>query len=101
MKSILTNYTKYCIFCGTPVESSDVHHLLLGNGYRQLADEDGLTIPVCRTHHQMIHQSGFTETMSKMIGQLAYEKHLVANGETEESAREKFRKRYNKQGSYF
>ena len=99
MKSILTEYTDYCLFCGRPTTAT--HHLLFGRGIRPLADKDGLTIPVCDGCHNMgdklerIHDNPMAEKMSKIIGQLAYEKRKVSEGMTEEQARESFRKRYS------
>lgn len=98
MKSIVTNYTEYCLFCGRPTTTE--HHLVFGRGLRKLADEDGLVIPCCDDCHTMnrvtqkIHDNTMAEKMSKIIGQLAYEKKKVAEGMTEEQARESFRKRY-------
>ena len=99
MKSILTEYTDYCLFCGRPTTAT--HHLLFGRGIRPLADRDGLTIPICDGCHNMgdklerIHDNPMAEKMSKIIGQLAYEKRKVYEGMTEEQARESFRKRYS------
>jgi hypothetical protein len=99
MKSILTEYTDYCLFCGRPTTAT--HHLLFGRGIRPLADRDGLTIPICDDCHNMgdklerIHDNPMAEKMSKIIGQLAYEKRKVSEGMTEEQARESFRKRYS------
>lgn len=98
MKSIVTNYTEYCLFCGRPTTTE--HHLVFGRGMRKLADEDGLVIPCCDDCHTMneatrkIHDNIMAEKMSKIIGQLAYEKRKVAEGMTEEDARASFRKRY-------
>lgn len=98
MKSILTEYTEYCLFCGRPTTAT--HHLLFGRGIRPLCDKDKLTIPICDGCHNMgnklerIHDNSMAEKMSKIIGQLAYEKHKVAEGMTEEQARENFRHRY-------
>lgn len=98
MKSIITEYTDYCMFCGKPTNIS--HHFLFGRGIRQIADEDGVKGPVCDNCHTKgpltckIHDNAIAEKMSKMIGQLAWEKHKVADGLTEKEAREAFRKRY-------
>ena len=98
MKSILTGYTEYCLFCGRPTTAT--HHLLFGRGIRPLADKDGLTIPICDGCHNMgdklerIHDNPMAEKMSKIIGQLAYEKYMVAEGLNEKQARENFRHRY-------
>lgn len=86
MQSIITDVTEYCIICGKP--KWETHHLVFGYGGRQLSDEDGLTIPVCRECHELIHSDGRIGILSKMLGQIAWEK---KNGD-----REKFRKRYGK-----
>lgn len=97
MKANITNYTQFCILCGTP--STDVHHCIPGNAKRRLADEDGLTISLCRDCHDFIHRNGKAATMSKIIGQLAFEKEYSAVSEERQTeAREVFRKRYG--GSY-
>ena len=82
MNSKITEYTEYCLICGTP--STDPHHCLSGSDRRH-ADEDGLVIPVCRACHRFIHDNPKALTMSKIIGQLAYEK---------EHTRDEFRARY-------
>lgn len=43
---IVTKYNDNCIFCGRP--TTEEHHLLFGNGFRKLAEEDGIKIPVVR-----------------------------------------------------
>ena len=43
-----------------------------------------------------IHGNVMAEKMSKIIGQLAYEKKQVVEGRTEDEAREDFRERYGK-----
>jgi hypothetical protein len=90
MKSIVTEYTDICFFCGRPSECE--HHLIFGKGLRDLADQDGLTIPSCNKHHNMgsnteiIHGNPMAEKLSKMLGQAIWEKHY--------GTREDFRKRY-------
>lgn len=102
-KTILTEYDEYCIFCGKPTGTD--HHLIFGRAHRRLADEDGLTVPACNECHVLgplrsrVHDNPMAEKLSKMLGQMAYEKRQVANGCTEKEAREKFRKRYGL--SYF
>ena len=98
MDSIITKYRKNCMFCGKPVSSQ--HHFLFGCGVRNLAEEDGIKGPVCDECHTTgrvigrIHDNVMAEKMSKIIGQLAWEKRKVAEGMTEDEAREAFRKRY-------
>lgn len=116
MKSILTNYDNVCTICGKPKQA--IHHLVFGNGLRKLADEDGVYIPICDTCHtksimtiSRIHDNTMAERLSKMLGQMAWERHYIANGVAEiaqsiglehtperyeEEAREAFRKRYGR-----
>lgn len=97
--NILTKYTGFCMFCGKP--TNEEHHYLFGRGIRELADKDGVKGNVCRTCQttgwpvsSRIHDNPMAEKLSKMVGQLAWEKHEVAGGKTEDEAREAFRKRY-------
>lgn len=96
-KRNITEYNEYCLFCGRPVEAK--HHLI-GGPNRKKAEEDGLKIPCCNNCHNIgdvltrIHGNPMAEAMSKMMGQLAWEKHAVAGGKTEKEAREAFRSRY-------
>lgn len=101
-KSIVTEYSRNCAICGRPCVTE--HHLVFGGALRKLAEEDGLKLPVCDYCHtqnavsQRIHNNSVAERLSKIAGQLAYEKHAVAGGATEAESRELFRKRYG--GSY-
>ena len=45
---------------------------------------------------QRVHDNTTAEKLSKIAGQLAWEKHCVASGHTEDEARELFRKRYGR-----
>ena len=107
-KSILTEYEDISIFSGRPAECH--HHLLFGNGIRKLADEDGLWVGLLHSEHNFssngliyqIHGNPAAEKLSKICGQLAFEKHYIAEflrehykfDGIEEKAREAFRKRY-------
>lgn len=101
MKSIVTQYTNISAFSQNQREC--YHHLIFGSGLRELADEDGLTIPLTNKEHNLgyntekIHGNQAAEKLSKMLGQLAYEKEFykkaLGAGE-EDPAREAFRKRY-------
>lgn len=101
MESILTEYKEYCAFCGKPTEAE--HHLIFGNGFRELAEEDGLKLPSCNDCHNIgpklnrIHENSMAEKLSKFLGQLAWEKEYYKKllGETQDPAREEFRKRYH------
>lgn len=106
MKTILTEYTELSAFSARPKECD--HHLIFGSGVRKLADEDGLTIPLTHEEHNMgpignrIHENPAAEKLSKMLGQIAWEKEYYratfeAYGELargQDPAREVFRERY-------
>lgn len=91
-KSIVTGYEKICFFCGGPAECE--HHLLFGNGIRELAEQDGLKVPACNKCHNMgdklnrVHDNPMAEKLSKILGQAVYEAKI--------GTREEFRKRYGK-----
>jgi hypothetical protein len=98
MDSIVTQYEGICAITGK--RATCKHHLVFGRGFRELAEEDGLWIPLIDEVHDMgkyaIHDNPTAEALSKMCGQLAFEKYWVAKGDTEDEARERFRKRYGR-----
>lgn len=102
MKSVLTKYNGFCIFCGKSTQTE--HHLLFGIGIRELAEEDGVKIPVCDAEHNMaggtrqIHDNSIAEKLSKIAGQLAWEKEYYRSlyGNEDDPAREAFRERYGR-----
>ena len=91
MKSIVTDYEQ-CFFCTGPAECE--HHLLFGNGIRNLAEADGIKVKICNRCHNMgkiqerIHENPMAEKLSKMLGQSIWE--------SEYGNREAFIKRYGK-----
>ena len=87
MDSIITEYLDFCCMCGKPAYN-DTHHLIYGRSERRLADEDGLTIPVCRECHNLIHSDSRIGNLSKILGQIAWEGKY--------GDREDFRRRYKK-----
>lgn len=105
-KSIVTEYEDISAFSGRPRECD--HHLIYGRGLRELAEQDGLYIPLTNAEHNMnpqgerwqIHGNAPAEALSKMVGQLAWEKHYIATKRElpfegiEREAREAFRERY-------
>lgn len=98
-KSIVTEYEGISAFSGFPAECT--HHLIFGNGLRKLADADGLTIPLTNAEHNMsrygIHEHPAAEKLSKIAGQLAWEKEYIARTTYDgirSEAREAFRERY-------
>lgn len=108
-KSIVTEYENISAFSGA--QSTCQHHLIFGRGMRPLADADGLWIPLTDNEHNasdkgiqfQIHENPAAEKLSKMLGQMAWEKKWIAENmdsdiDTVDSiykaAREAFRKRY-------
>ena len=98
---MITNYEQFCLLCGCP--TTEIHHCLKGVGKRHLAESDGLKIPVCRNCHDEIHlHSKELNVAVEIIGQLAWEKHYIAEKRElpfeniEEEAREAFRARYGR-----
>lgn len=101
MKSILTKYEDLSVFSGLPKQSD--HHLVFGYGKRELSERYGLKIPLRNAEHNLspggtinqIHGNPAAEKLSKICGQLAYEKEwyrqMVFKG-LEDPAREDFRK---------
>lgn len=105
-KSIVTRYEEYSAFSGVPRDC--IHHLCFGRGVRDKADEDGLWIPLLNSEHNLsskgtiyqIHGNPAAEKLSKMLGQMAWEKQYLVNkyelpfDDLSMEAREAFRKRY-------
>ena len=107
-KSIITQYEDVSAFSARPAECR--HHCCFGSGIRPLAEADGLWIPLLHSEHNIgaptecIHGNPAAEKLSRMCGQLAWEKHWIANiirhagplmDDIEDDAREAFRKRYS------
>ena len=105
-KSIITNFENISAFSQAPAECQ--HHCIFGRGLRELADNDGVWIPLKNCEHNMsskgninqIHGNPAAEKLSKMLGQIAWEKHWIAEKyslpftDIEAEAREAFRARY-------
>ena len=105
-KSKVTEYEQYSVFSGTPTNTR--HHLLFGRGIRNLAEQDGIWIPVTDAEHNMspngtinqIHGNPAAEKLSKIAGQLAWERNYLIDkygdfDELSRECREAFRKRYH------
>ena len=85
MKSIVTDYTELSAFSARPKECD--HHLIYGNGLRELADQDGLLLPLCHDEHnicsdgdrtKIIHGNTAAGKLSKMLGQVVWEQDYIA-----------------------
>lgn len=74
MDSIIQN-NHYCWLCekvGLHVYGTDRHHCIHGVGRRKLADEDGLTVYLCRSHHRALHDKGLYDLALQQEAQLAW-----------------------------
>lgn len=96
MESIVTEYTQNCIICG--IATTEEHHFVFDRGNQMKANTDKIVAPMCRFCHDELHnKSCVAAELSRICGQLAWEKHEIATtGCTEREAREKFRLRYGK-----
>lgn len=102
MGSIVTRYEGISIISGYSAECR--HHLIFGSGKRELAESDGLWIPLLNREHNLalravdqIHENPTAEYLSKLCGQLAYEKELYRKAlfsADQDPARDAFRTRY-------
>lgn len=101
MKSILTQYEDISVFSGMPKQAD--HHLVFGRARRELSEKYGLKIPLRHSEHnisdrgsiEQIHGNPAAEKLSKIAGQLAFEKEWYrkqAIKGAEDPAREEFRK---------
>lgn len=88
-----------CFLCrkiyNLSTNNTEVHHCLHGS-MRKLADEDGLTVKLCKVHHRRLHDKGEFDKSLQIIAQNAYITKLKLEGMTEQEARERFRSRYGK-----
>ena len=83
-RSILTEYQDISAFSGKPRECD--HHLVFGRGLKELSEKDGLWIPLQNCEHNcsskgtiyQIHDNPAAENLSKMLGQVAWEKEFLA-----------------------
>lgn len=97
---MITEYSDICVICGKPKQ--ETHHLVFGRGMRELADADGLTIPLCGECHKAIHYNGTAAALSKIVGQLQWEYEAMAEeypmylDTLRQGKREAFRKRYGR-----
>ena len=103
-KSIVTKYTDTCLICGNP---NIQIHLLLSGPNRKKADEDLLVCGLCDLHHNgdknfSAHLNPVINVWSKIVAQLAWEKHYIvehkesSSEDIEDKARKAYMARYGK-----
>lgn len=104
MRGIVTKHDEICLICGCTAEAE--HHLIFGTAGRMLSEKDGLKVPLCNNCHNMgmvemrIHDNVMAERLSKIIGQLAWERKYILDRSgdinLDVESREAFRKRYGR-----
>ena len=57
---------------GMDIPGTDLHHCLHGTSRRKLADEDGLTVYLCRPHHAALHDKGLYDLVLQQEAQQAW-----------------------------
>lgn len=77
------------MYHGIEVTGSETHHAIHGYANRKLADQDGLTVRLCKTCHTLLHDKGIHDRDLQQIAEKAYLEYYNASVED-------FIKRYGK-----
>ena len=72
---MITKFDELCIICNKP--ATDHHHIFKGVKQRHLCTEDELLLPLCREHHEAVHNTKELNVLCQIIGQLAYERDFL------------------------
>ena len=51
----------------------ELHHCIHGTANRKLADKYGLTMWLCKRHHEIVHRDADTDLILKKRAQMAWE----------------------------
>ena len=86
-KSIIQKEKETCFFCGA--STTIRHHIIHGNGFRQLSEDDGLWVYLCNPHHWYLHNlpSHPHDAELKALAQKSYIEMKVKEGYTNGQAR--------------
>ena len=71
MKSII-NPEPVCFLCRTPLGLHE-HHVICGNGRRELSERYGLKLYLCWRCHHLVHNDHALDLELRKIGQQAWE----------------------------
>lgn len=78
---MITKYENLCVICNRPATAT--HHLIEGNGRRELSEKYDLKCPLCADCHNMsknsVHLNEKMKAMSNIIGQLEFERQWLIN----------------------
>ena len=59
----------------------ETHHVLFGMGRRKKSEEDGLTVKLCKDHHDLVHKDDRIRQRLCSVAQSAWERqHLAEYG---------------------
>ena len=83
----MINAEKRCYLCGA-YGNLDIHHCIHGTCRRRLADEDGLTVYLCRRDHDRVHHDRMLDITFIQMAERYYIGHIGTEDD--------FRKRYGK-----
>ena len=92
MKSIIQT-EKECFICKTCLDL-DRHHCLHGTANRRLADEDGLTVYLCKAHHTGVLGVHHNAELDKELKRIAERAWMDHNGKGIEDFRQRYGKSY-------
>ena len=106
-------YAMYDLIDGTP--NVHRHHAIHGRGYRELADELGLWVPLSQKHHEEgdkqapgnrcdVHHCKIFDTLVQQLAQACFERNWIAEHQNEDvepevmldEARKRFRAIFGK-----
>ena len=76
-KSIIQKGTN-CYICeqlGFDTPGTDTHHIIHGTANRQISEEDGLTVRLCRYHHTRLHDKGEWDRELQYDAQMEWMEH--------------------------
>lgn len=76
-----------CYICGQ--WATETHHCIHGTANRKLADKDGLTVRLCSTCHQNLHDKGNFDRELQRLAQVRWMEYY-------QKSEAEFRKRYGK-----
>lgn len=89
MKSILQTDDQRCFWCGVNIHGNLEWHHVYNGPNRRLADQDGLTVRLCRECHRTVHRDPM---MRADLRHIAHQAWLERYGTQEE-----FRARYGRE----
>lgn len=73
-ESIIAETLDSCYLCGS--KATELHHIFFGGKHRDLSEEYGLKVPLCRSCHNMAHKYREVNYMLKEIGQRTFEEKI-------------------------